>query len=153
MAQIVDVPARHGSAGRPAVHRRPFGLLKELERPGDVFRDIGPNWYASVMGTGIVAIAGADLPFRVPGMRTFATAVWALSAAALAGTIALAARTGADAFRWATVPLYLLLLAAWLIVAARTARGTATGQLLQPMPAPAQPADSERPPVSPPEAA
>jgi tellurite resistance protein TehA-like permease len=69
------------------------------------------------------------------------------------GTIALAARTGADAFRWAAVPLYVLLLAAWLIVAARTARGTATGRLLQPMPAPAQPANSDRPPVSPPEAA
>jgi tellurite resistance protein TehA-like permease len=60
------------------------------------------------------------------------------------GTIALAARTGADAFRWAAVPLYLLLLAAWLIVAVRTARGTATGRLLQPMPAPAPVAPADR---------
>ena len=58
-----------------------FGLLKDLERPGDVFRDIGPNWFASVMGTGIVAIAAATLPFRVPGLHVFALVVWALSAA------------------------------------------------------------------------
>jgi tellurite resistance protein TehA-like permease len=27
---------------------------------------LGPNWFASVMGTGIVAVAGATLPFSVP---------------------------------------------------------------------------------------
>jgi hypothetical protein len=31
--------------------------------------------------------------------------------------------------------LYLLLLAVWLIVAARTAHGTATGRLFRPLPA------------------
>jgi C4-dicarboxylate transporter/malic acid transport protein len=61
----------------------PFGLLRELERPGDVFRDLGPNWYAAVMGTGIVANAGATLPVYVPGLRVFATVVWALAAAVL----------------------------------------------------------------------
>jgi C4-dicarboxylate transporter/malic acid transport protein len=85
---------------RPAVaaSRMPFGLLKELDRPGDVFRDLGPNWYASIMGTGIVAIAGAVLPVRVPGLRVFATAVWALAAAAL---IAL---TAAWAVHWTRYP-------------------------------------------------
>src|SRR5580693_3899146 len=68
-------------------HRHPFGLFKELERPGDVFRDLGPNWFAAVMGTGIVAIAGAVLPLPVPGLRVFATAVWALAAAALIALI------------------------------------------------------------------
>jgi tellurite resistance protein TehA-like permease len=58
-----------------------FGMLKDLERPGDVFRDLGPNWFASVMGTGIVAIAAATLPFRVPGLHVFALVVWALAAA------------------------------------------------------------------------
>src|SRR3984885_2931572 len=61
-------------------HHLPFGLLKDLERPGDVFRDIGPNWFASVMGTGIVAIAAATLPFRVPGLHVFAQVVWVLAA-------------------------------------------------------------------------
>ncbi len=31
--------------------------------------NIGPNWFASVMGTGIVATAGATLPVHVPGLR------------------------------------------------------------------------------------
>ena len=48
-----------------------------------MFRDIGPNWFAAVMGTGIVANAGAILPLRVPGLRGFATVVWGLAAAAL----------------------------------------------------------------------
>jgi len=48
------------------------------------------------------------------------------------GTIALAAHTGSDAFRWAAVALYLGLLAAWLVVAVRTARGTWRGTLLRP---------------------
>lgn len=46
-------------------------------------RHLGPNWYASVMGTAIVANAGATLPVHVPGLRTVCTAVWALSAAML----------------------------------------------------------------------
>jgi C4-dicarboxylate transporter/malic acid transport protein len=86
MAQTLDL-AGAGTVGR-ADHRGPFGLLKDLERPGDVFRDIGPNWFASVMGTGIVANAAAVLPLQVPGLRVFATAVWALAAAMLTGLIA-----------------------------------------------------------------
>ena len=46
--------------------RLPFGILGDLERPGQVFRDLGPNWFASVMGTGIVATAGATLPLTSP---------------------------------------------------------------------------------------
>ncbi|MFD9074970.1 MULTISPECIES: TDT family transporter [Streptomyces] len=42
-------------------------------------RHLGPNWYASVMGTAIIANAGAALPVDVPGLRTGATVVWALS--------------------------------------------------------------------------
>ncbi|MFI6357219.1 TDT family transporter [Streptomyces sp. NPDC050743] len=45
-----------------------------------MFENLGPNWYASVMGTGIVAIAAALLPVQVPGLRTAATAAWALAA-------------------------------------------------------------------------
>ncbi|MFI6406555.1 TDT family transporter [Streptomyces sp. NPDC050548] len=46
-------------------------------------RHLGPNWYASVMGTAIVATAGAGLPGHLPGLRTACTAVWALSLALL----------------------------------------------------------------------
>ncbi|MCT9081220.1 TDT family transporter [Streptomyces fulvoviolaceus] len=42
-------------------------------------RHLGPNWYASVMGTAIVATAGATLPVHVPGLRTVLVGVWALS--------------------------------------------------------------------------
>ncbi|MFJ3902645.1 TDT family transporter [Streptomyces sp. NPDC090025] len=42
-------------------------------------RHLGPNWYASVMGTAIVATAGATLPLDVPGLHTASMAVWALA--------------------------------------------------------------------------
>jgi C4-dicarboxylate transporter/malic acid transport protein len=64
----------------PPARRLPLGILKDLERPEQVFRDLGPNWFASVMGTGIVANAAALLPFRVPGLHVFALVVWALAA-------------------------------------------------------------------------
>ncbi|MFI9771078.1 TDT family transporter [Streptomyces sp. NPDC052415] len=54
-------------------------------------RHLGPNWYACVMGTAIVATAGAGLP--VP--RPLCAAVWALSALLLATLLA------ARALHWA----------------------------------------------------
>ncbi|MFI6014379.1 TDT family transporter [Streptomyces sp. NPDC051243] len=53
-------------------------------------RHLGPNWYASVMGTAAVATAGAALPLRLPGLRTTCAAVWGLSLVLL--VILLAAR-------------------------------------------------------------
>lgn len=58
-------------------------LLSDLDRPGDVFAHLGPNWFASVMGTGIVANAAALLPVRMPGLHPFAVVVWVLAAALL----------------------------------------------------------------------
>lgn len=60
-----------------------------------LIRHLGPNWYASVMGTAIVANAGVALPVHVRGPHTFSLAFWALSAAMLA--VLLAAR----AVHWA----------------------------------------------------
>ena len=40
----------------------------------------GPNWFASVMGTGIVATAGATLPIHIPGLRAFSHVVWVSAA-------------------------------------------------------------------------
>ncbi|MBQ0829787.1 TDT family transporter [Streptomyces tagetis] len=54
-------------------------------------RHLGPNWYASVMGTAVVGTAGAGLPWDVPGLRTVCAAVWALSLVML--VVLLAART------------------------------------------------------------
>ncbi|MFE6040476.1 TDT family transporter [Streptomyces sp. NPDC056452] len=55
-------------------------------------RYFGPNWYATVMGTAIVATAGAGLPVHVPGLRGVCLAVWAVSAVLL--VVVLAARAG-----------------------------------------------------------
>ncbi|MFE5667340.1 TDT family transporter [Streptomyces niveus] len=60
-----------------------------------VLRHVGPNWYASVMGTAIVASAGAALPWApalAPVVRAVTVAVWALSALMLLAV--LAARAG-----------------------------------------------------------
>ncbi|MEU5097092.1 TDT family transporter [Streptomyces sp. NPDC020996] len=58
-------------------------------------RHLGPNWYAAVMGTAVVATAGAGLPGRVPGLRTACAAVWALSLVLLVTLLA------ARALHWA----------------------------------------------------
>lgn len=55
----------------------------------EVLGNIGPNWFASVMGTGIVAVAGATLPVHVPGLRGFTHAVWVLAAVLLVVLIVL----------------------------------------------------------------
>ena len=80
---IIELPPATGQE-TPAVksHPGPFRIiLKDLERPGDIFRDLGPNWFTSVMGTGIVAIAAAIFPFRVAGVHVFGLVAWALAAA------------------------------------------------------------------------
>jgi len=38
----------------------------------------GPHWFASVMGTGIVAVGAAGLPFTFPGQEALAITFWAL---------------------------------------------------------------------------
>lgn len=46
-------------------------------------KNVGPNWFASVMGTGIVSVAVAGLPVHVVGLRAFAQVVWVISAVLL----------------------------------------------------------------------
>ncbi|BBX63648.1 C4-dicarboxylate ABC transporter [Mycobacterium saskatchewanense] len=60
----------------------PQGVPSPLTRV-EVLGNIGPNWFASVMGTGIVATAGATLPVHVVGLRAFAEAVWVIAAVLL----------------------------------------------------------------------
>ena len=50
----------------------------------EVLGNIGPNWFASVMGTGIVATAGAALPVHVWGLRAFAGVGWVIATVLLA---------------------------------------------------------------------
>jgi C4-dicarboxylate transporter/malic acid transport protein len=56
------------------------------DRP-PLLSNLGPNWFASVMGTGIVATAAATLPVHVPGLRVFAELVWVGSTVWLAALI------------------------------------------------------------------
>ncbi|WP_311380364.1 TDT family transporter [Arthrobacter sp. ISL-72] len=53
-----------------------------------MFANLAPNWFASIMGTGIVATAAATLPLQFPGLRTGATIVWALASTLLVLLIA-----------------------------------------------------------------
>ncbi len=71
--------------------------LDESEKPTEKY--LGPNWYASVMGTGIVANAGASLPFDVPGLRLFCEVVWLLAAAMLVSLLVATVRS------WVRSPL------------------------------------------------
>ncbi|GAA1907590.1 TDT family transporter [Williamsia serinedens] len=81
-------PARR-AASAPQRLPRVFG---DLGRPGQMLEHITPNWYASVMGTGIVANAAATLPLQVTGLHTFATVVWLIASTALVAlTVAFAA--------------------------------------------------------------
>ena len=69
---------RAGSAAaRTPASRHGAGFLSELEGQ-HAFGHITPNWYASVMGTGIVANAAATLPVHVPGLIDGARVVWGL---------------------------------------------------------------------------
>jgi len=57
--------------------------MTDLEPPRRIVANLTPNWFASVMGTGIVAVAAVSLPEQFPGLHTAATAVWAVAAALL----------------------------------------------------------------------
>lgn len=82
-------------AARPAA--RPV-LFRDLPDRRAAWSNITPNWFASVMGTGIIANAAVSLPIHVPGLRTAAAAVWALA------TILLVVLLVATATHWARYP-------------------------------------------------
>jgi len=77
----------------PVAEKR-SGALRDLEHPRDVFANLTPNWYASVMGTGIVAVAAATLPLQFAGLHLFAVIVWAAAA------VLLVVLTAATAVHW-----------------------------------------------------
>ncbi|MGA4843026.1 TDT family transporter [Streptomyces sp. G45] len=65
-----------------AAPSRPRARLRPAPRPGTAraaVRHLGPNWYAAVMGTAIIANAGVALPCAIPGLRTACAAIWALA--------------------------------------------------------------------------
>src|SRR3990167_1889679 len=51
-------------------HRyKPFS---HLARPREVIRQLTPNWFAATMGTGVLALALAQLPVSLPGLHAVA---------------------------------------------------------------------------------
>ncbi|WP_051640267.1 TDT family transporter [Cellulomonas sp. URHE0023] len=60
---------------------------------------VGPNWYASVMATGIVANASATLPVQLPGQHRFGLLVWLLA------VLLLAVVTAVTAAHWVQHPV------------------------------------------------
>ena len=69
-----------------------------LKPPATRSAYLGPNWFATVMGTGIVANAGATLPFEVPLLKEFCLVVWIIAASLLAGLLV------ATAYHWLASP-------------------------------------------------
>ncbi|MFG3498441.1 TDT family transporter [Streptomyces sp. NPDC047928] len=66
-------------AAAVSVSRAPVRVPAAARRRAAAVRHLGPNWYATVMGTAIVANAGSALPVDVPGLRAACAALWALS--------------------------------------------------------------------------
>ncbi|VVP86277.1 hypothetical protein PS934_01169 [Pseudomonas fluorescens] len=52
---------------------KPFS---HLQHPREVIRQFTPNWFAATMGTGVLALALAQLPVAMPGLHAFAEALW-----------------------------------------------------------------------------
>ena len=63
-------------------------------------RNLGPNWFSLVMGTGIVATAGATLPIHIPGLHVFSLVVGVVAASLL---VVLVVAVTAQWFRHPTV--------------------------------------------------
>jgi hypothetical protein len=63
-----------GSADR-MLASMPVPIGDDPERPHEVAVHLGPNWFTTVMGTGIVAVAAVTLPLQVPGLHVAALLV------------------------------------------------------------------------------
>ncbi|MDQ6730782.1 MAG: hypothetical protein M3022_10865, partial [Actinomycetota bacterium] len=72
-----------GRTGRRWGLRNLPSLLSSLDSPADAVSFVGPNWFASIMGTGIVANAAATLPFVAHRLHVFALVVWIIAAVML----------------------------------------------------------------------
>ena len=57
----------------PTRQRRP---LSQLQHPREAIRQFTPNWFAATMGTGVLALALAQLPLQVPGLQLLAEGLW-----------------------------------------------------------------------------
>ena len=53
-----------------------FRPLSQLQHPREMIRQFTPNWFAVTMGTGVLALALAQLPGKIPGVQAVAQALW-----------------------------------------------------------------------------
>ena len=101
-----------------------------------------PVWGFAMLWLVLAAAITVRTALTTTGGLPFALTWWSFTfpvGTCVTGTIALALRSHDGALRGASVVLYAMLLVAWLVVAARTAHGTATGRLLRPMAPAARP--------------
>ncbi|MDD1006413.1 TDT family transporter [Pseudomonas shahriarae] len=67
--------------------------LSQLQHPREVIRQFTPNWFAATMGTGVLALALANLPVAIPGLHAVAEGLWLFNILLFAlFTVAYAAR-------------------------------------------------------------
>ncbi|MBC3273283.1 TDT family transporter [Pseudomonas sp. SWRI81] len=52
---------------------KPFS---QLQHPLEVIRQFTPNWFAATMGTGVLALALAQLPLNIAGLHAIAEGLW-----------------------------------------------------------------------------
>ncbi|MBD9607960.1 MULTISPECIES: TDT family transporter [Pseudomonas] len=55
---------------------KPFS---HLQHPREAIRQFTPNWFAATMGTGVLALALAQLPVSTPGLHALAEGLWLLN--------------------------------------------------------------------------
>jgi C4-dicarboxylate transporter/malic acid transport protein len=74
--------------------KRRFRPLSHLPRPLEAIRQFTPNWFAVVMGTGVLALALAQWPGNVSGLRLLGEGLW------LFNILLFVVFTGLYAARW-----------------------------------------------------
>ena len=122
------------------------GLLGAAARPvlpspyGAAFQAFGVVYGVPVWGFALfwaalaTAITIRAARARIPFSLTWWSFTFPLGTL-VTGTTSLALHTGAGLFRWTAVGLYLVLVAAWVVVSVRTVAGTWRGSLLRAAPA------------------
>ncbi|MFJ7283186.1 TDT family transporter [Pseudomonas sp. NPDC099000] len=56
-----------------------FKPFSHLQHPLEAIRQFTPNWFAATMGTGVLALALAQLPVAIPGLHAVAEGLWLLN--------------------------------------------------------------------------
>jgi C4-dicarboxylate transporter/malic acid transport protein len=59
------------NSAKPGI--KPFS---QRQHPREVIRQFTPNWFAATMGTGVLALALAQLPLAIPGLHAIAEGLW-----------------------------------------------------------------------------